>query len=127
MRFSIVMVLALGVLAAGCSRAPRVVVEAKEFRFNPSQISLEAGKPVRLVLQNKGSVEHDLQILGLKVTGGGHGGHGGQGAEATVHIHALPGKEAAVEFTPAEKGEFRLVCQVAGHEESGMVGSLVVR
>jgi len=100
---------AVGVALAGAS--PRTVkVTAKEFAFEPKEVKVRAGQPVRLVLENKGVIEHDLVVdkLGVK-------------------IQAIqPGKTVEVSFTPKTKGRYPIVCSVPGHKEAGMTGTLVV-
>lgn len=100
---------AVGVGLAGT--APKLVkVTAREFAFEPKEIRVKAGQPVRLVLENKGVIEHDivLEKLGVK----------------TAAIP--PGKTAELSFTPKTKGRYPIVCSVPGHKEAGMTGTLVV-
>jgi uncharacterized cupredoxin-like copper-binding protein len=100
---------AVGVGLAGVS--PRTVkVTAKEFAFEPKEVKVRAGQPVRLVLENKGVIEHDLVVekLGVKIQ------------------PIQPGKTAELTFTPKAKGRYPIVCAVPGHKEAGMTGTLVV-
>lgn len=100
---------AVGASLAGT--APKVVkVTAKEFAFEPREVKIKAGQPVRLVLENRGVIEHDivLEKLGVKT--------------ATIQ----PGKTAELTFTPKAKGRYPIVCSVPGHKEAGMTGVLVV-
>lgn len=100
---------ALGVGLAGA--APTVVkVTAKEFAFEPKEVKVKAGQSVKLVLENKGVIEHDIVFdkLGVKT--------------ATIQ----PGKTAELTFTPKAKGRYAIYCSVPGHKEAGMTGTLVV-
>ncbi len=104
-------VVAVAVGAALGGAAPKVVkVAAKEFAFEPKEVKVKAGQPVRLVLENKGVIEHDIVVekLGVK----------------TAAIQ--PGKTAELTFTPKAKGRYPIVCSVPGHKEAGMTGTLVV-
>ena len=107
----VVLTLAAVAGAAGAGApVPTVKLVAKEFAYEPREIKVKAGQPVKLVLENKGVIEHDIVVdrLGLK----------------TAAIQ--PGKTAELTFTPKAKGRFRFFCAVPGHKEAGMTGTLVV-
>ncbi len=116
MRKSLALVLAalvvsVAVAAGLAGTAPKVVkVTAKEFAFEPKEVKVKAGQPVKLMLENKGVIEHDivLEKLGLKTS--------------TIQ----PGKTAELTFTPKAKGRYPIVCSVPGHKEAGMTSTLVV-
>jgi uncharacterized cupredoxin-like copper-binding protein len=100
---------AVSVGLAGVS--PQTVkVTAKEFAFEPKEIKVRAGQPVRLVLDNKGVIEHDIVVekLGVKTQ------------------PVQPGKTVELSFTPKAKGRYPIVCSVPGHKEAGMTATLVV-
>lgn len=102
---------ATAVMAGGNSSADRTVeVVAKEFSFEPKQIEVEAGQTVRLKLDNQGSLSHNLFV-----EGGGH----------TETIQG--GKTATVTVTVPDSGRMAYWCNVPGHREAGMEGTLVVR
>src|SRR3972149_395872 len=50
---------------AADAEVQEVVVVGTEFAFEPSEITVKQGQPIRLVLENEGAVEHDLQVSGL--------------------------------------------------------------
>lgn len=63
-----------GALLPACSTAlvpgqpmipETVMVEATDYAFYPPVIRLRQGQTVKLILQNKGLVEHDLEAVGL--------------------------------------------------------------
>jgi uncharacterized cupredoxin-like copper-binding protein len=89
----------------------KVTVVAKEFSYTPSKITVKAGQPVQLVLDNKGVIEHDFVVDKFKVKTG----------------VIQPGKTGTVTFTPNAKGTFEFYCSVPGHKEAGMKGTLVVQ
>jgi uncharacterized cupredoxin-like copper-binding protein len=135
-------VLALGVLVfalAACSGgaapsapAQQVTLNVSEFKFEPANLEVTAGKAVKLTLVNKGSVEHDWAIMKIPMTGmtdANMGGHnmGGAADAPELHMSAAAGKSATIEFTPSQKGTYSFICMVAGHKEAGMVGTLVVK
>lgn len=108
-------VLGLVLLLAGVgyagAAAQKVTVVAREFAYVPNKITVKAGQPVQLVLDNKGVIEHDFVVDKLKVKTG----------------IIQPGKTGAVTFTPRAKGSFEFYCSVPGHREAGMKGTLVVQ
>ncbi|MCS7236373.1 MAG: cupredoxin domain-containing protein [Armatimonadota bacterium] len=108
---------AVAVLSAGTvalyAGAPiqKVTVVAKEFTYTPNKLTVKAGLPVQLVLENKGVIEHDFVVDALKVKTGA----------------IQPGKSGTVTFTPRAKGSFPFYCSIPGHKEAGMTGTLVVQ
>lgn len=100
---------AVGAGLAGTT--PKVVkITAKEFAFEPKEVKVKAGQPVKLVLENKGVIEHDIVLDKL-------------GVKTSV---IQPGKAAELTFTPKAKGRYPILCSVPGHKEAGMTGTLVV-
>ncbi len=68
------------------------------------------GEEVTIRLTNEGIIEHNIEIGGLG-----------------VFVAALPGETAEVTFTaPDEAAVFEFVCNIAGHAEAGMMGTLFV-
>ncbi|MDR7416891.1 MAG: cupredoxin domain-containing protein [Armatimonadota bacterium] len=104
----LVLVLAIGGLGGTAPQPIKVV--AKEFSFEPKEIKVKAGQPVKLLLENKGVIEHDIVIEKLNAK--------------TQPLK--PGKSAEVSFTPKAKGRYLIYCSVPGHKEAGMTGTLVV-
>jgi uncharacterized cupredoxin-like copper-binding protein len=120
-----------------------ITITGRDIRFDPGELRLRAGEPVRLVFVNEGSIDHDLSILGIsaseevvEASAMRHGetdhagAHGGAHADTmmtpgTVHLAAAPGERASIEFTP-KAGAFEVVCTIAGHREAGMAGAAVV-
>jgi len=95
--------------AGGPSAAPSVVVvEATDFAFSPSTLSLAEGEEIVLRIVNKGSVEHNISIppLGLSLT-------------------ASPGEAVETRLIvpePSRAGAF--TCTLPGHAEAGMTGEI---
>jgi nitrosocyanin len=108
---SVAVVALAGVGLYAGAAAQKVSVVAKEFTYTPNRLTVKAGQPVQLVLENKGVIEHDFVIDAFKVKMG------------TIQ----PGKTGTVTFTPKAKGTFPFYCSVPGHKEAGMTGTLVVQ
>lgn len=126
-------------LAACVSRpnaaAPQVLtVEAVDLGFSPPTLEVTAGQPIKLTLQNNGALEHDFSVTEIPIEGtaeeaggSGHAAGHGDSEEPDLHVSALGGQTATLEFTPTEPGRYDFWCTVAGHKEAGMIGTLVVQ
>ena len=44
------------------SRPPDILVKAKEFRFEPADLTIDAGRPLVVAVENIGSIPHDLTV-----------------------------------------------------------------
>jgi nitrite reductase (NO-forming) len=111
----------LAALAAACAPAPAagpgaaartdIRVVASEFKFEPGAFQVPAGARMVVTLENKGLLEHNLEIQGP-------GGH--------LAVVAGPGKTQKTEYTFDLPGRYELVCSVPGHKDAGMRGEVVV-
>ena len=88
-----------------------VTVTLTEMQFNPATMTVKAGTPVAFTAANKGVLEHNWRV---KI-----------GSE-TIQLDARPGQTTTKTFTPTTPGTYPVVCTVAGHEQAGMKGTLVV-
>ncbi|ESA38401.1 copper-binding protein [Leptolyngbya sp. Heron Island J] len=96
--------------------------------FEPDNLTFEAGKRYKLLLDNPSPVKHYFTakdfadvIWTQKVEAGN--------VEVKGAIHELelkPGAEAEWVFVPQKPGTYELHCSIAGHAEAGMVGELTV-
>lgn len=87
------------------SAGDEVRVIATDFTFEPTEVNLQAGKPVKLVLENRGQFPHDISIF-----------------ELGVKAVAAPGESATTTVTAKTAGSYKFFCSVPGHEQAGMVG-----
>lgn len=102
---------AYGVSAAWAADIRQIDITGSEFRMHPDSVSVRMGQPVVIVFHNQGVLSHNLVIdaLGLKTR--------------TIY----PGETARLSFTPQKGGRYTFRCNVPGHTEAGMHGTLVVR
>ncbi|HEX6987948.1 MAG TPA: cupredoxin domain-containing protein [Bacillota bacterium] len=113
---------ACAVTVAGCAwfgggrgggdRTPqtdRNEVRLGDFYFEPAELEVRSGQEVTLRLRNVGSTVHNFRIEEFQVD---------QDVEA--------GRDETVTFTPDQAGTFRIICDIPGHVEAGMVGTLRV-
>lgn len=84
-----------------------IQMSSSAFFFDPSELELAVGEPVRLVIQNTGAHTFTVDDLGIDV--------------------ALNESVEIIEFTPEEAGTFEFYCGIPGHREAGQVGTIIVR
>ena len=80
------------------------------FTYNPTTLSAQVGQAVNVTLENGGALDHTFLIDELAVNSG------------TVS----PGQSGTISFTPSKAGTYTFYCNIAGHKEGGMVGTLTV-
>jgi plastocyanin len=115
---------ALALLVAGCGgndkpggtvTAPangNVRVTGKEYSFDPSTIVVRGAGSVRLTLDNKGSLAHNIKVeKDGRVIGG---------------TQAFPAGESRSATVPLTSGTYEFLCTVGDHAELGMKGTLKV-
>ncbi len=83
-----------------------------EFKYMPSRLEGRAGQPLRLALKNAGSQSHNFSVDGM-------------GGLRSPDVPA--GQTVTFEFIPDRPGAYRFFCSQPGHEDAGMMGTLVVR
>lgn len=116
---------ALALLLAGCGGGDKpggtvtapangsVRVTAKEYSFDPSTIVLEGAGRLRVTLDNRGSLAHDIKFeRDGRVIGGTPAFPAGETRSATVNL---------------PHGTYEFLCTVGDHAELGMRGTLRVR
>ena len=115
---------ALVLLAAGCGGNDRpggtvtapaggsVRVTAKEYSFDPSTIVVRGGGTLRLTLDNKGTLAHNIKVeKDGRIIGGTPAFPAGETRSATVKLAS---------------GTYEFLCTVGDHAELGMKGELKV-
>lgn len=93
-----------------------VKVIATDLKFNPPTIQAKVGQPVKIVLENKGLIEHDISFPTIQA----------DKPAASLKVLAKAGQTATLEFTPTAKGTFEYICTIPGHKEAGMKGTITV-
>ncbi|MCC7358154.1 MAG: cupredoxin domain-containing protein [Anaerolineales bacterium] len=81
------------------------------FKYDPAALTVKAGEPVTIILDNKGVLEHNFVIDDFNL----HVGPVAGGAKSEAHT-----------FTPTTPGTYTFYCDVPGHKEAGMIGTLTV-
>jgi uncharacterized cupredoxin-like copper-binding protein len=116
--------------AAPDSTAPRTVtLTLNEFQFQPADITVNVGQPVKLVLKNNGTVLHDFVSTDAMVeVMEEHGAmHDMAGMPTAMHAAVEAGQQSTLEFKATQAGTYTFYCTIAGHKEAGMTGKLIVK
>jgi len=103
--------------AGAVDAAPQATIHVRAldpFRFEPTSLTVEAGIPTRIELENAGAAEHSLVVKTP------------DGKQDWVHLHALGGTTVSDTFRLDQPGTYSVLCTLPGHTEGGMVGRLVV-
>jgi uncharacterized cupredoxin-like copper-binding protein len=113
-------------IIAGARSTTEVTITIRYSSFDPTTISVPAGRPVRFTLVNSDPIEHEW-IVGDAAVHERHrtGTEPHHGARPTeVSIPALATRETVVVFD--EPGRYLFICHLPGHEAYGMVGEIEV-
>jgi iron uptake system component EfeO len=88
-----------------------VAVEAREYQFTPSTLTVPAGS-VTFSVKNAGTEEHEFEIF--------------EGETVVDEIEGLvPGLTKDLTVT-LEAGAYTFMCKLNGHDQLGMMGTLTV-
>jgi uncharacterized cupredoxin-like copper-binding protein len=126
------LILLLGLILTACASSGgsgssnTLNVAMTDFKFDPSSLTVAAGKPVTINIKNNGSVQHNFTVMSKPVNGSYS-----DADKANVLFTSEvvdPGSSKTVNFTaPATPGDYQVICTVPGHFEAGMVGHLIVK
>jgi len=88
-----------------------IAVEAKEYAFTPSSITVPAGS-VTFSIKNVGTQEHEFEVF--------------KGDQVVDEVEGIvPGLTKDATMTLAA-GDYTFVCKLNGHDQLGMKGTLTV-
>ena len=115
---SIAMLLAAGAQAEIAAPVPlnetkpaEVRIVFTEFGYAPAKVMVIAGRAVTLILDNSGAeTEHDLFVPALG-----------------FRLHAKAGGTARKSTVFEKPGQYEYSCDLPGHRDAGMMGTLIVR
>jgi cytochrome c oxidase subunit II len=110
----LILLLAVVIFVAdsGCQSKPQPVtlkVTMKKYSISPNEIRVKQGQPVTLEVSTA-DVQHGFQVEGLK-----------------IDEPIQPRKPAVITFTPAQKGEYKMECDIiCGPHHDDMQGKIIV-
>jgi uncharacterized cupredoxin-like copper-binding protein len=144
---AVLLVTGMVLAAAGTIRAQEITLVLREYAFTPETLTLQAGTPVRLILTNEGTRDHEFQVYPApKVSPVDWNayvmshtyfkdmgeidvalpGRAEIGTTALFKVHLAPGASAIIWFTPRETGRFEMASHDPGRFERGLTGMIVV-
>jgi plastocyanin len=103
---------ALLVACGGGSSAPQalaVTLHAKDIAFDVTTLTAKAGQTVNVTYINDGALDHTFKIDNV-----------------VEEQKIAAGATTTFSFTAPAAGTYTYYCNVAGHKEAGMVGTLTV-
>jgi plastocyanin len=96
--------------ASNDSKPLEVKIASTEFKFVPATVRVPAGRPVTLILDNSGGeTEHGIVLSAL-------------GFRMEVNAGGIARKTIVFD----KPGEYEFSCDLPGHREAGMKGTLIV-
>jgi uncharacterized cupredoxin-like copper-binding protein len=99
-----------------------IVIKETEFKLSPSTVTLSKPGTYAFKAENKGSIEHNLEIDGQAVKS-----KGGEVGRAKMEQNLGPGRSGVLTVTFQKPGTYEMYCPVIGHRLAGMKGSVVVK
>lgn len=86
-----------------------IVISSTDIAFDPYEVTVPVSYVLSIDLPNTGTVMHNFTV-----------------DELGVNIDINPGETEVVGFTNVPPGEYEFYCNVPGHREAGMVGTITV-
>jgi uncharacterized cupredoxin-like copper-binding protein len=119
--------LLLAACGSSSESSNRVRVAASEFRYEPANLTLQAGVVTTLTFKNAGQTLHDLTIVsGPDIPTPDTHASDHMTEKSPFHVVAEAGKEATF-MVDLPAGSYTFICSVAGHKELGMQGTINVQ
>jgi uncharacterized cupredoxin-like copper-binding protein len=117
------------VAAADWDGKKTVTIELAEMSFTPKDITLEAGQPYVLEIVNVGTEKHEFSAEAFMRTVAARKAETSE-SEVKVpfftEIEVFAGKKAELFVIPLIPGTYELLCEIEGHFEKGMFGTITV-
>ncbi|MBI2083857.1 MAG: cupredoxin domain-containing protein [Deltaproteobacteria bacterium] len=88
-----------------------IQMHAGDYFFEPREIHLKTGEATKILIENRGEVEHEIEILGM--------------GEEIEQVIPWQGKGVVLLY-PRHAGRYPFICDMPGHLAQGMRGTLVV-
>ena len=96
-----------------------IAVKETEFKLNPSKIVLNKPGTYAFKAEDKGTIQHSLEVEGKGVKAKEH--------EAELEKTLNPGQSGVLKVTFTKPGNYEIYCPVDSHEQQGMKGEVVVK
>jgi plastocyanin len=105
-------------IAVSCGQSEQTArIIAQDFRFDPMEIRLSSGQPIRLIVVNEGREAHEFKspLLAHQV------GANGRGLSDSLRVLPNQRAETVIRTIP---GTYVFYCAIRGH--AGMSGTIIV-
>lgn len=96
------------------SGAREIRVTATDFHYDPANYTFKAGEKIKITMTNRGAVDHTWILKDAS-------------DKDLFKLEVKVGKTGSGEFTAPAAGQYKVVCDVAGHKEAGMEGKATVQ
>jgi uncharacterized cupredoxin-like copper-binding protein len=118
---------ALAVSACGGDAlANDMTVSIHYSHFTPETLTVAAGEPLTITLENDDPIEHEWIVGTEEVHQRHRTGTEPFHAEIPTEVTVPAFSTRVTQLTFTEAGEYHYICHLPGHEEYGMVGTLTV-
>lgn len=115
------------------AKAQTIRIEAGEdgaaMFFEPKQSTLKVGVPYVIELVNVGAIKHEYTADELFPTVAFRKAEDAEGEYKGLLLNeaeVMAGKQLDLYLIPTKTGTFEIVCEIEGHREAGMVGTITV-
>ncbi len=115
--------------AAAWDTQQDLTIELSEFAFSPKEFTLTAGQPYEVRVVNKGTVKHEFtaeDFFGSVAFRKAEDASAEFKAPAPREVEVFAGKTTDLYLIPTQTGTYKLVCEIEGHLEAGMFGTITV-
>lgn len=123
---------ALAVTACASSEpeSKTITLELSNAGLSPSAITIAAGQPVELQVDNRTGAAHELAVADIPLVTTGSAEHnmagmsdsmGDMAAMPPIHMMVGAGEKQSLRFTPSKAGRYEFTCLTPGHEEHGVL------
>lgn len=115
--------------AADWDTKQELVIELSEFAFTPKEFTLAAGQPYVLKVANVGDVKHEFtagDFFGSVAFRKAEDASAEFKAPAPREVEVFADKTTELYLIPTRAGTYKLVCEIEGHFEAGMFGTITV-
>ena len=106
-----------------------VRVDMSDFIYTPASLTLETGQPYKLEIVNVGTTKHYFTAEGFYQSVAFRKAQTSEGEFKAPYFKAIevfPGDQVDLYFVPVVPGAYSSLCTIAGHEEAGMHGTIIV-
>jgi len=117
------------VKAADWKTAQKLTIDLGEMYFAPDDITMEAGKPYIITLVNVGEVKHEFTadaFFRTVATRKAQTVYSEVKVPFFTEIEVFAGQSVDIYLIPLIAGTYDLVCEIEGHFEAGMFGTITV-